>query len=292
MTRHYATVAHAHQIPVLLASMRRHCGDFRLFVLAWDYDPPLGSRPDVGFARREDFLHHHPDLEPSRLPGPPRLPINIIDTVRWAFFADVMEATGEPLTWLDGDQWFFSSPEPVYAELGAAGARFAVSPHRIPPRAAGLPGACLETHRCYGLYNSGFGWAADRAPLLEMAALTREWSYSAVRARADGGWDFGDQGHLERVAARHGAHVIQHPGVNLAPWNIHDVRLTERSGLLLVDLWPVVDCRLLVTYHYSSMRFADFGDRVLQYADPGYEINDHQKALIYEPYAQAVRAAL
>lgn len=282
--RHYATVAHARQVPVLLASMHQHCGDFALHVLAWDYETVGNWGEYIHFTARADFLARHPDLAPSRLPGPPRRPINITDTVRWQFFADVMEATGEPLCWLDGDQWFFSSPDPLYAELTAAGARLAVSPHRIPPRAAGLPGVTAETHGIYGTYNSGFGWASAPAPLREMAALCREWSYSEVVPRPGRRPLFGDQAHLEDVAERHGAHVIQHPGVNLAPWNIHAHRMDDsRDG----TIW--VDDKMLISYHYSSLRLNPDGS-LRQLADPAYGITPWQASLLYEPYLRALRA--
>lgn len=298
MTRHYSTVCHERQLPVLLASMRRHCGDFRLHVLCWDFDGHdtgiVGN--DVEFWPREMFLHAHPELDPIRLPGPPRSPVDTVATVRWAYFADVMESNGEPLTWLDGDIHFFSSPEPLYDELTAAGARFAVSPHRIPPRAAGHPGVCHETHAQYGLFNAGLGWAADPAPLLEMAEATRAWSYTEVRPHPDDGLpDFGDQGALERIACQRGAHVIEHPGVNLAPWNVHRAHLrsfTPPGGPPLPASYPVVGHpqQPVIAYHFSSLRLNAAGD-VVQMANPCYEISPWQAAVLYEPYLAAVRAA-
>ena len=288
--RHYATVCKREQCDVLIASMDRHCAPYRLHMLAWDFDelPMQAKAGQVAVTERGVFLARHPDLEPSRLPGPPRLPINVTDTIRWPFFADVMEATGEPLTWQDGDQFYFSSPEPLYAELAAAGARFAVSPHRIPPRAAGLPGVCLETHRQYALYNSGFGWTADRAPLLEMAALTREWSYSEVVSRPGRRPLFGDQAHLEDVAERHNAHVIEHWGVNVAPWNVHGHRLV--AGKPEFNVPHLVDGQPLITFHFSSLRLAPDGT-VAQLASAPYEVEwaPGVVELLYRPYINAIK---
>ncbi|MES2339329.1 MAG: hypothetical protein V4537_14640 [Pseudomonadota bacterium] len=285
MTRHYATVCRDWQLPILLASMRRHCGDFLLHTLDWDWAPrrPLESpaMPEVSYTPRIAFLDRHPEYSPDLLPGPPRRPVDEVVTMRWRFFADVMEATGEPLTCIDGDLWFWSSPEPMFVEIGAAG--LAVSPHDIPRATAGLPGVTHETHRRYGLWNAGLVYMADPSVAEEMARLNREWSYTEVRERADGDYDFGDQGHLERVILRRrpektmaGVHSIQHPGVNAAPWNIHRRGVSTWDGQVKVGHLP------LIAYHYSSFRPG------AQLADEAYEITARQAELLYAPYIAEV----
>jgi len=288
--RHYATVCRGWQLPVLLESMRRHCGDFTLDALAWDFEADRNLGPEVYVQSRAGFLAKHPECAPERLPGPPRSPIDTVATVRWAFFFDVMKATRAPLTTLDGDLWFWSSPEPMFDEIGDA--PMAVCPHGIPPRSFGLPGVCYETHRRYGLYNSGlvyFGLEGAGA-LAEMAEATREWSYTEVRQHPeDGQDDFGDQGALERIARRHGAREIIHPGVNVAPWNIHhrDPNMSyARTGDGQLEAEVVVVGRPLVVYHYSSLRFQPNG-RVLQWADEGYAVSRAQQRLLYWPYVEA-----
>ncbi len=273
MIRHYATVCRPEQVRVLLESMRDHCGEFVLHVLAWDYDPPA-DEPDVYFTLRDFFLRQHPEC--LTLPGPPRSAVDTVATVRWKFYLDVMETTGQPLLCIDGDQWFWSSPEPMFEEIGRA--PFAVSPHRIPQAARGLAGVTFETHRQFGLFNAGLVYVADPLPLVDMAAAAHDWSYTQVRTHpVDGMPDFGDQGALERVAARYGAHVIAHPGVNVAPWNVH--------GHLLIDGEPpTVDGEPLITYHYSSLR----PDRL---ANPEYGINANQAGTLYVPYLRALDRA-
>ncbi len=294
--RHYATAPRARELPVLLESMLKHCRPFTLHVLAWDWEPecrvergPQWEDKDdweVEYTPRAEFLAAHPDHAPDRLPGPPRRTVDQVCGNRWRFFADVMASTGEPLTCVDGDMWFWSSPEPMFAEIGAAG--MAVSPHRIPPAAAGLPGVTFETHRKYGLYNGGLCHFADPAPVLEMAALNREWSHTIdPRPRPDGTWDFGDQGHLERTAVAAGAHVIQHPGVNVAPWNLAQYDLTPApDGGVLVDGQP------LILFHYSSLRLNPDGT-VAKLADPSYEVERATgvRELVYEPYIRACAEA-
>src|SRR3990167_9437011 len=102
LTRHYLTACRTRELAVLLASMRRHCRPFRLWVLAWDFDPHdwpcLG--PDVEVIPREAFLAAHP--EQRQLPGPPRQTINLIDTARWRFMADLLAEGAGPVTYVDG----------------------------------------------------------------------------------------------------------------------------------------------------------------------------------------------
>jgi len=270
--RLYLTACRDWQLPVLLESMRRHCRPFHLCVIAWDFEPAPAA--DVSVMTRATFLARHPGYE--YLPGPPRATINVLDCVRWRAAADLLQAGEESVTYIDGDQWFFSSPEAVFEEIGDA--KLAVTPHGIPPRSAGLPGVVLETHRQYGLYNSGFFYVADVGIAEEMASACFAWCYSDAIPQTDGTWLFGDQGFLEQTAKRHDAHVILHPGVNVAPWNANCHRIEERGGQLLVDGRP------LVTYHFSGLRRG--GRRVGdEYCVPRAYLEQ-----VYEPYVAAIEA--
>jgi hypothetical protein len=287
--RHYAAAPRRAEVAVLLASMRKHCGDFRLHVLCWDFEPwgtpgiPAGD--DVKFTPRMVFLARHPEFAPECLPGPPRRVVDQVATARWKFLEDVMRATGEPCTVIDGDQWFMSSPEPVFAEIGAE--PMAVSPHRIPPAAAGLPGVTLETHARYGTYNNGWTHVADPDIARELAFLNWQWSYTEVVPRPGRRPLFGDQAHTEDVAERVGAHVIAAP-VNIGPWSAHAAPLAR--GMYSDEVF--YGGRPIVSYHFSSLRFNPDG-RLRQYADPAYEVERAPGAveLLYRPYLLEVARA-
>jgi hypothetical protein len=274
--RHYLTACRDWQLPVLMSSMRRHCRPFKLWALCWDFDPgDVGD--DVLPITREQFLAAHP--EQRQLPGPPRQTINLIDTARWRLAADLI--CNGPLTYIDGDQWFFSSPEPVFEEIGAA--RMAVSPHRIPPASAGRPGVTLETHRQYGLYNSGWTHFAEADLADELARACYEWSYCEVVPRPGRRPLFGDQAHLEDVADRHGAHVVEAP-VNVGPWGIHIKPLAK--GMYSDDVYWGGE--RLISYHFSSFRLGTDG-KPAQFASAPYEIEKAAGAvdLLYRPYWEA-----
>lgn len=277
--RHYAVACHPWQLPVLLDSMRRHCRPFQLHVLAWDFDPPhpVHYWPEVAFTTRAAFASRHPGA--TALPGPARNGNETVCSLRWTFLCDVMEQTGRPVTLVDGDSWFFSSPEPVYEEIGSAPC--AVTPHGFPPAARGLPGVALETHRRYGLYNGGWVYFADPVPARFQARLAWEWCYLGFREMADGRSFFGDQSYLELLVEGHGAHVVQHPGVNLGPWGIHAHPMELVGGQVHFGGRP------LVSYHYSSFGIGPGGVR---WGHGEYELNLRQLELVYYPYLQAVRS--
>ena len=159
-----------------------------------------------------------------------------------------------------------------------------MSPHRIPPKKLGRPGATFETHRQYGLYNTGLVYLADPAIAEELAALNLGWSYTELRTLPDGRVVFGDQGWLELVADKCHAHVIEHLGVNVAPWNVHAHPLEIRH-----DSRIYVGGKPLVCYHYSSLHLGPDGT-VAQLADPGYAMTAGQAKIFYAPYLEVLRA--
>jgi hypothetical protein len=195
-------------------------------------------------------------------------------SVRWTFVVDVMEETGQAVTMVDGDQWFWSSPEQLFEEIGDAGC--AVTPHAFPMEVDGKPGVTFETHRKFGLYNGGWVYFADVRSARLLAELARAWCYIGFREH-HGRTYFGDQGYLEILVEDHGAHVVRHPGVNVGPWSVHGRDLEQRDG----GVW--FGGRPLVSYHYSSFR--EDG----QIASPGYEITARQARILYDPYVNELR---
>ena len=272
----YLTACRDWQLPVLLESMRRWCRPFHLYVLAWDWSRP--SDEDLTVITREQFLVAHPEYR--RLPGPPRQTINYIDAFRWRVATDLIRGGRGPVLHLDGDQFIFSSPAPLFEEIGAS--PMAVSPHRFARAADGLPGVTEESHGRYAKYNSGLLYLADPEIGERLARSCYEWSYSDVVPLPQGGCLFGDQGHVERIADHVGAHVIQTVAANLAPWNCNRHQLEDRNGLVLVDGIP------LISYHFSSLRLKDDGS-IAQYADANYCLPEAYIRMIYGPYIEEIK---
>ena len=250
--------------------------------MAWDWEPgPNWGTPNghIRYTSREQFLARHPGLLP--LGGAARNANETVCTVRWRFFCDVMEDTNQPLTAIDGDVHFFSSPEPVFEEIGDAPC--AVSPHNFAPAAEGLPGATLESHAKYSLYNGGWVYLADRSAAETMRRLTHEWVGIGWRKMPDGRQFFGDQGYLALLVERHGAHVIRHRGVNLGPWSANRYPVTDNFGEVLVGGQP------LIAYHFQSLR-QDAAGAIAQLADASYRLPDSYIEPVYAPYLRALGA--
>lgn len=288
--RHYATTAHAgylRQLRVLHASMLRHCERFKLHVLAEGREVTAwaDTRDDVDVTTVEEFLDQHPRLRPENLPGRRRTPNELACCWRWWFLYDhVMCRHGVAATAVDADLMFWSSPEPVFAEIGAA--RAAVLPHGFAAAAAGLPGPTIESHGRYGVFNGGFAYFALPEAALRMASLTLECSHAGDHIWPDLRITWGDQGALELVEEEFGAHVIRHPGAAPGPWNVHTRKLSVgRDGVLNFGDRP------LVSFHYSSLRY-DATGALSQLFDPPYALTVEQQRLLYDPYlAELAEAA-
>jgi hypothetical protein len=142
------------------------------------------------------------------------------------------------LMYLDADLFFFASPAPIWAELGAQSVL--VVPHRFP--------SWHDDSARYGVFNVGV--LAFRRSVESEACLAwwRERCLeSTALAAADG--RFGDQKYLDEWPQRFaGVVVSRHPGVNLAPWNwaSHRIELGEKG--VRVDGEP------LIVFHFAQFK--------------------------------------
>lgn len=148
----------------------------------------------------------------------------------------------ERVTYVDADMYFFTAPEgPVFAAMDAAGASVLLTAHRFPPS--------LSHYVQHGHYNVGIlSFRRDAIALKcldEWRAECLAWCHDRVE---DG--KYADQKYLDAWPARLGAAllVLEHPGVNLAPWNWSGVRCQVADGGVSVDGRP------LVLFHFARFR--------------------------------------
>ena len=178
------------------------------------------------------------------------------------------------LTYLDADLYFFSSPEPIYEELGENS--LLIVGHRFPKHLAHL--------EIFGIYNVGLlSFRNDdigheclqwwRARCLEWCGLVPE----------DG--KFADQKYLDDWPARFPrTHVLQHSGAGLAPWNWMNFDIRVSAGSLTVNGQP------LIFYHYHGIKFLSrrLYDPILlgrQYGEMPHFLRRH----LYPPYVAALK---
>lgn len=179
----------------------------------------------------------------------------------------------EAVTYLDADLWFFSDPEPLFAEMGDASVL--ITEHRYPREYA--------HHEINGRFNVQFLVFRRDERGIEVLEWWHERCLEWCYARLEDG-RFGDQKYLEEWPRRFaGVHILRHRGGGVAPWNVvrHDVRQTP-DGV-------TVDGDPLVFFHFHKVRMLEDG---YAWRAPGYLVPARARLLIYEPYLAALDAAL
>lgn len=256
--RHYCTYFDYNYIKqglALHASMERHCQPYRLWILAlcketWDY-LRRKNLPNVTVVKMETF-------ETARLQAVKRTrtwqEYMWTLTGSWMLYALNRQAL-DHVSYIDADCFFFSSPEPVFEEIG--GAPLGITPHRFTPR--------YEKFDINGLYNVGLVYASrEGIPCIE------EWARQCVAwcyYRNEEG-KFADQKYLDEWPEKWRAHSIQHLGANLAPWNQEQYVYELDNGGVVVDGYR------LIWYHFHQglkpqWRIHDF---VHRHVYPAYEV--------------------
>ena len=171
---------------------------------------------------------------------------------------------------IDADVFFFSSVAPLFDEIGAAS--IALSPHRF--------SRVFQSLDVHGAFNAGFiYWRNDelgRRCLTEYRDDCLAWCEPDILP--DG--RFMNQGYLTRWPERYGGvHVVQHPGVNLAYWNVADRHITR---------WPLrVDGQPVIFYHFSGVNRDPLG----VWRSPRREFGSNLDAAvrgIYDPFLRRV----
>lgn len=181
----------------------------------------------------------------------------------------------DQITYLDADLYFYSSPEPIFAEL--AGHSVAIIPHRFAANVQYM----AETR---GIYN--VGWITytnnheGRKCLDWYRERCLEWCYDRVE---DG--RFADQKYLERFSeVTSGVVSIKNRGANLAAWNLAESRVELEDGTVMCG------GDALVFFHFQGLKRA-----VGTYYDCGLfafrlRLSPAIKAAIFSRYIRAVKA--
>jgi hypothetical protein len=140
---------------------------------------------------------------------------------------------------LDADLLFFSDPSAVLDELKEGSVL--LSPHHFSPH--------LKHLAVHGQFNGGFVVFCSDS---EGKRAARWWAEQVLEWCADRveGDKRSNQKYLESFPSLfRGVVSSQHPGINLAPWNIDSHRLSVGGEGILVD------GRALVFYHFHHLRF-------------------------------------
>jgi hypothetical protein len=280
LKRVYCTYFDHNYLPRGLAlyhSLQRHAPGARLWVLCLSeecYRILVGlDLPGIVPVRLEDFEAADPDVAATR---PIRSIVEYYFTCSpaWMLYVQAREQGAEWVTYLDGDLYFFTSPQSIYAELKDASV--AIIPHRYAVN--------LERRRSFGTYN--VGWVGARNDQDGQAVIKWwrerciEWCYDHV----DSG-RYADQGYLDsfsNISTR--VKAIENIGANLAPWNIRNYRIGFRDGQVMIDANP------LIFFHFQGLRkglrWFIFNSHRIFGAPFSRKTRDH----IYRPYVDELLA--
>ncbi len=275
----------------LYRSLVRHCGErFRLYVLALDDET------------------YQVLTQPAPLPGMHVAPLAFVESadlkrVRadrtwqeycWTLTPALVQMmllrhAPDHLVYVDADSYLFDDPAPYYDELARHGAELAIVPHRFPEELA-------WRSQKNGVYNVNWVYFANTPAVV---AVLKEWRAECLASCCAKGLPFADQSYLDDWPARHGAHVVQHLGVNLAPWNQaqwwYELDVYRQvPKFYVIDGDPRIDQGVgtvrridpLLLYHFHEHALDVHG----QVQRGGYVLRSEVIRHVYHPYEDELRA--
>ncbi len=185
------------------------------------------------------------------------------------------DPSAESITYLDGDIYYFSDPAPVDAEIGDGS--IAITPHGFPPK--------LQDRLIYGKFNAGWIWFRRDENALACLEWWRKKCLEWCHCRCEPGC-YTDQKYLDQFSARfRGVKELDHPGCNVALWNIASRRLSMKNGCVHANDRPVI------FYHFHALKQISptiFDPNLAEYDNlPNPELGRH----IYRPHIAALKRA-
>jgi hypothetical protein len=183
------------------------------------------------------------------------------------------------VAYLDADLFFYSSPDPIYQELGDDS--ILIIGHRFSPQYKVL-------EKTSGIYNVSMIIFKKDPHGLECLDWWIDQVLRACYLDPEAGL-CGDQKYLDDWPSRfRKVVVLQHKGGGMAPWNIANYRLSKKSGLIYMDSDE------LIFYHFHSLQLVKW--RILNkrifLAAKGYRFTRKQLELVYSPYVRQLRTVM
>ncbi|HEY9900092.1 MAG TPA: hypothetical protein V6D00_13005 [Pantanalinema sp.] len=260
----------------LYRSLKRHCPEFTLWIVCYDqacHDFYTGlALPEVRLITEADFEGDDPRLAKAKQE---RSRVEYYFTCTATIFRHLFERDPsiDLLTYLDADLYFYANPALMFEGLGDFSV--AITPHRFP--------AGYEHLANHGKYNAGFAVfrndARGRACLDWWRERSIEWCFDVLD-----GDRYANQKYLDQFPVLfQGVAEIQHPGVNLAPWNLAGQAVTVQDGEVRVGDHP------LVFYHFHGLKKLKpwlFDPNLSPY---GARPTSAVRRAIYAPYLDALR---
>jgi len=178
------------------------------------------------------------------------------------------------VTYLDADLCFYAKPSILLEEFERAGASVLITEHRYTPQYdksvdCGIYCVQFMTFKADERGLTALQWWQDRCV---------EWCYARIEEGK-----FGDQKYLDDWTQRfEGVHVLKHMGGGVAPWNIQQYSLSQRSGKLYVDDQP------LIFFHFHAYKY--YVDGIHSFS-ANYLLAREVVEGLYRPYARELLRA-
>ena len=220
-------------------SLRRWCPEAHLYVLALSAEAyanlsemELANLTLISIGEFEEYDHALYATKCSRS----KIEYIFTSTPCLCRYVFAHDATVNLLTYLDADLYFFSDVQPMFDELGTAS--IGIIEH----------GYTSARYLMYGRFN--VGWISFRRDNQGLAcvdwwrARCIEWCKDVVEPGR-----YADQKYLDCWPKLFsGVHIFEHPGANLARWNIQNRSVTCKDSEVQVNGRP------LIFFHFASFR--------------------------------------
>ncbi|MDH5740469.1 MAG: FkbM family methyltransferase, partial [Nitrospira sp.] len=280
MTHHYCTYFDRKYLTrglALIESLRKtESSDWAIFVICMDEMTHVALRalalPNVHLIPLHEIETRDHELLAVK---PTRNLVEYYWTLTPTVILRILERnrTVKILTYVDADLFFFSSPQPLFDELGSGSVL--IHEHRYSPKQAHL-----ADHN--GRYNVGLLSFRRDSNGLTALRWWRERCLEWCFARYEQG-KMGDQLYLNDWPSRFsGVVVLKNPGGGVGPWNHdrYDFRLSKESRVLIDD-------RPVIFYHFHSLKLVVPG-LVLPVAHAHYPLTLECLRYCFVPYLRAL----
>lgn len=168
-----------------------------------------------------------------------------------------VERGADRVVYLDPDIRAYGAMPELERALDTA--NVVITPHVLTPIPMDGKGPSENHILRFGVYNFGFIAMKQGHEALALSRWWKERTYEAGYSKPDAGM-FVDQiyGNLMVVFFK-GVSMLDHPGYNMAPWNLHERVLSRAADGFLVN-----GAHRLIFYHFSSFKI-DSGELPLHY---------------------------
>ena len=174
---------------------------------------------------------------------------------------------------LDSDIFFFSKPEDLMKFTSSSSVAFSEHDFNLKKK---------TLNKTYGKYNAGFVYIKfDRNGkqfLKEWIGLCKKWCEFNVEKNK-----FSDQKYLENLKIKiKNVKTLNHPGINLAPWNLENKEITINNNKITVN------GEKLIFFHYHGLRKILNFFYILGTSNYNFYLKNSLKNILFKPYINII----